>query len=196
MRKDILIKVNTKTSRVDLPTDVVGITGENIQGKLKFQLDEFIEGVGTLLIHQEYNGEEHEYFVEMEKGNGLYTLEIKNSLLKGWKVDLQLKITEPESEGHIPVFKSNKFFLKVEPAIEADTEIPDEYESWIDTANAKIAEMNTKISEADDKIAEVDDAITQLDEDVASGKFNGDSITNVEINENGELIITIDKVVE
>ena len=188
MRKDILIKVNTKTSRIDLPTDFIGITGENLQGKLKFQLDNFIDGVGVLLIHQEYESsslgeiENHDYFVELEKEDNLYTLDIKDSLLKGWKVDLQLKITEPENESGVPVFKSNKFFLKVEQTIAGDTEIPDEYPSWLDTANAKIIEMDEKIAE--------------LDEDVASGRFNGESVVDAQINENGELILTIDKVVE
>lgn len=200
MRKDILIKVDTKTSRVILPTDTMGITGENVQGKLMFELDEFIDGVATLLIHQEFNNEQHDYYVQMNKEDKLYTLEIKNSLLKGWKVDLQLKITEAEANDSIPVFKSNKFFLKVEPTIESNTIIPDEYPTWIETANATIAEMNNLMKTVDENVSgavkSVDDKLEELDEAVASGEFNGDSITNAYINENGELIVVIDKVVE
>lgn len=198
MRKDILIKVNTKTSRVDLPTDVVGITGENLQGKLIFQLDEFINGTADLLVHQEYDNTSYDGFIEMEREGNLYTLEIKNSLLKGWKIDLQLRITEAEKDTHIPVFKSNKFFLKVEPTLNDTGEIPDEYPSWIETANAKINEINELMESVDEDVTNalqsVDDKIDEVDTKVANGDFNGESVTNVEII-NGELIVTIDKVV-
>lgn len=167
--KDILIKIDTKTSRVTLPTDVLGITGENLQGKLKFQLSEWIEGQPLLLVHQEYDGETHDSYVEMniDEGNKIYYLEIKNSLLKGWKVDLQLQITEEDKGSGIPVFKSNMFYLKVEETLDASTTIPDEYPTWIETANEKIVEINEAITLANQTAVD-------LLEQAQSGAFDGE----------------------
>lgn len=170
--KNILVKVDTRTSKVDLTNTELGITGENLQGKIRFELSNFIDGQALLLVHQEYDEQEFDYFIEMEKVNNGYEIEIKNSLLKGWKVDLQLQITEPEVNGSIPVFKSNKFFLKVGEHIEASETIPDEYPTWLEEANAKIAEL--------DKVKE------QLLSDKENGVFNGKDGQDGKDGEKGE----------
>ena len=145
MRKDILITANSKTSMVHLPQSRLGINGENLQGNLilKFE-DEFVDGVAIIEIKR---GNE-KYYLSMTKDEDKYMLPILSSLLNiEGVIEFQIRITE--SGTNIPVWKSNIFFLKVEDAINATTEIPEEYPEWIDIANAKILEIDEAINEVD-----------------------------------------------
>jgi len=145
MRKDILITANSKTSMVNLPQSRLGINGENLQGNLilKFE-DEFIDGVAIIEIKR---GNE-KYYLSMTKDEDKYVLPILSSLLSvAGIINMEIRITE--AGNNIPVWKSNIFFLKVEEAINATTTIPEEYPTWIDTANAKILEIDEAINEVD-----------------------------------------------
>ena len=140
MRKDIIITANSKTSRVDLPTSRLGLNGENLQGNIivKFS-DEFVNGNAILEIQRD----DEKYYLTMQKENESYYLPILSSLLTNpTTIIMQVRITEGTSITDIPVWKSNKFYLKVEESINAEITIPEEYPEWIDIANAKLNEID------------------------------------------------------
>lgn len=147
MRKDIIITANSKTSRVDLPTSRLGLNGENLQGNIivKFS-DEFVNGNAILEIQRD----DEKYYLTMQKENESYYLPILSSLLTNpTTIIMQIRITEGTSITDIPVWKSNKFYLKVEESINAEITIPEEYPEWIDIANAKLNEIDESIQEVD-----------------------------------------------
>ena len=140
MRKDIIITANSKTSRVDLPTSRLGLNGENLQGNIivKFS-DEFVNGNAILEIQRD----DEKYYLTMQKENESYYLPILSSLLTNpTTIIMQIRITEGTSITDIPVWKSNKFYLKVEESINAEITIPEEYPEWIDIANAKLNQID------------------------------------------------------
>lgn len=140
IKKNIEVKINSKTRQVFFEDNFLGIKGENLQGYLVFKFqDEFVNGVATLKVEQEgnlYN------IYEVEKENDTYKVLIKSSLLKSPIIYMALSITESGSENEIPIFISNKFFMLVGDTIESTEEIPDEYNSWLDNANQKLAELD------------------------------------------------------
>ena len=140
IKKNIEVTINSKTRQVFFEDNFLGIKGENLQGYLVFKFqDEFVNGVATLKVEQEgnlYN------IYEVEKENDTYKVLIKSSLLKSPMIYMALSITESGSENEIPIFISNKFFMLVGDTIESTEEIPDEYNSWLDNANQKLAELD------------------------------------------------------
>lgn len=145
--KNVIVKIEAKTSQVFLNKKTLGINGENLQGEIIFEFtDEFVNGVAWLEV-QMPNGEKG--YLECTKNNDTYTLPILSSLLtEVGNIEMQLRITENEDANGIPVFKSNKFYLEVKEAINSITTIPEEYPTWIDTANAKINEINIAIEDS------------------------------------------------
>ena len=140
MKKDITVYVNSKTSMVDLHSSRLGISGENLQGNLivKFD-DEFVNGTAILEIQR--NNEK--YYLTMQKDNKSYYLPILSSLLTiPTTIIMQVRITEGTDAETIPIWKSNKFYLKVVDSIEAEMPIPEEYDEWIDIANEKLNEID------------------------------------------------------
>ena len=134
INKDINIKV-LSNSMIILDKTVLGISGENLQGKIIFNFEEFVDGVAWLEIEKE-NGEKG--YIQMTKENKTYTLEIKSSLLnQAGYIYMQLRITQDENVNGIPVFKSKKFYVEVLNAINATTTIEDDYPSIIDIVNTK-----------------------------------------------------------
>ena len=134
INKDINIKV-LSNSMIILDKAVLGISGENLQGKIIFNFEEFIDGVAWLEIEKE-NGEKG--YIQMTKENETYTLEIKSSLLnQAGYIYMQLRITQDENVNGIPVFKSKKFYVEVLNAINATATIEDDYPNIIDIVNTK-----------------------------------------------------------
>ena len=177
MRKDIIITANSKTSRVDLPTSRLGLNGENLQGNIivKFS-DEFVNGNAILEIQRD----DEKYYLTMQKENESYYLPILSSLLtKATTIIMQIRITEGTSITDIPVWKSNKFYLKVEESINAEITIPEEYPEWIDIANSKLNQIDNLDIDAEkidnittvtiekkdgtEKIVEINDGIDGVD---------------------------------
>ena len=72
---------------------------------------------------------------------------IKSSLLTTDRMTLQLVLTQTAQGEEIPVFKSNTFMVKVGESINAEEDIPEEYDAWIEIANEKIAEITEAIDE-------------------------------------------------
>lgn len=137
--KDVIIKIY-KDSSVYTENGTLGINYENIQGKLVFEfVDEFVDGTAYLEFERKFE----KGLIPMNKVGKTYEIEIKSSLLKEiGNIDLQLRITQDEVPNGIPVYKSKVFTLEVLDAINATSEIPDEYPEWIDLANEKIKEMD------------------------------------------------------
>lgn len=167
MRKDIEIKLNSKTSKVILPKEVIGVNGENLQGNIIFIFeDNFVNGTAKLDVL--INGEK-DYIMAIKKDNS-YIVPIKSSLLKSSYIDMQLVITESGED--IPIFKSNPFQFKVIDSINAEAEMPEEYPQWIEVANSKLADLDNVIEEVQ----------TKLD----NGEFKGDKGDPGEKGDTGE----------
>ena len=142
INKDINIKV-LSNSMIILDKTILGINGENLQGKIIFNFEKFVDGVAWLEIEKE-NGEKG--YIQMTKENETYTLEIKSSLLsQAGYIYMQLRITQDENVNGIAVFKSKKFYVEVLNAINATATIEDDYPNIIDIVNNKL--------EADDILA-------------------------------------------
>lgn len=137
--KDVIIKIY-KDSSVYAETSALGINYENLQGKLVFKfIDEFVDGIAYLEFERKFE----KGLIPMNKVGETYEIEIKSSLLKEMgNIDLQLRITQNDVPNGIPVYKSKVFTLEVLDAINATSEIPDDYPEWIDLANEKIKEMD------------------------------------------------------
>lgn len=132
--KDLKIKV-LSNSMIILDKAVLGISGENLQGKIIFNFEEFVDGVAWLEIEKE-TGEKG--YIQMTKENETYTLEIKSSLLSNsGYLYMQLRITQNENVNEIAVFKSNKFYVTVLEAINATSTIEDDYPNILDIVNTK-----------------------------------------------------------
>lgn len=160
MAKDIIVSVNAADGSVYTNARSLGINGENLGGQIivEFFNGEFVNGAARLDIQR---GNETGY-VEMTKNadTKTYRLEIKTSLLAVVGIiKMQVNITQTKKGEEAPVFKSKVFELNVEESIETSAVIPEEYPTWIQTANAKIAEMDALMDDMEQK--------------VESGYFNG-----------------------
>lgn len=153
------IKINNLTHKVIMKKEdrFIGIKGENKYETLKFTFeDEFLNGEGILEIQKPNSQKE---YIILEKEEDCYLLEIKNSLLTlEGEITMQLVVRLTDNK----VFKSVEFTMQVLKAIEATTEIPDEYETWDSTLAAKILEIDSKLEE-----------VTSLEEDLNSKVENG-----------------------
>lgn len=158
------ITINNLTKKVVMKKEdrFLGVKGENKYETLKFTFeDNFLDGEGILEIQKPNSQKE---YIILEKEEDCYLLEVKNSLLNfEGEIIMQLVVRMTDNR----VFKSVEFSMQVLKAIEATTEIPDEYETWDSTLAAKILEIDNKIDE-----------VTELEEDledkVESGYFKGD----------------------
>lgn len=145
---NVSLKISTRECIPD--NQFLGYEGENEVNKLIFKFeDEFFDGSGLLNVHK---GEQKGY-VTLKKVGETYELPVENSLLsqKG-DVRFQLSITSTEGK----VIKFDPFVMVVKDAIDTDAELPEEYPSWIDEANAKIAEMDKAIEDAEKLDARVE----------------------------------------
>lgn len=146
MKNNILINTATRNIKTK-DYDFLGVAGENDIEQLVFKLTAFIEGTAILEI-EKYNtsNEKEKYFITLEQQEESYVLDVKNSLLDVDKeIKMQLHITTENTE----VFKSKVFAMRVYEAINATETIPDEYSTWIDTANATIAQIKSLESEVE-----------------------------------------------
>lgn len=154
--ENIIAKIEKNTRKVYLSKSVIGNDGENLQEKLVFSFDSFVNGTARL----ELNRNNTQSYIMLTKVDNTYELPIRSLITKVGKLDLQLVITEGTNENEIPVFKSNVFFVIVNPSINAEVEEEEEYPQWIDVANTKLNE--------------IDEALDDLQDKVDSGYFKGD----------------------
>lgn len=145
---NVSLKISTRECVPD--NRFLGYEGENEVNKLIFKFEDgFFEGAGLLNVQR---GEQKGY-VSLDKVGETYELVVKNSLLsqKG-DIIFQLSITSTAGE----VIKFNPFAMTVKDAIDTDVEMPEEYPSWIDEANMKLAEMDEAIEDASKLSAKVE----------------------------------------
>lgn len=132
--KDKVIKV-ADNSMIYFDDKVLGIDGENLQGKIIFYFENFKNGVAWLEFEKEDGTKK---YIPMDKVNETYEVEIKPSLLSDTSIIyLQLRITEDENENGIPVFKSKKFYMNILGSINATSTIEEDYPDILDVLNDK-----------------------------------------------------------
>ena len=149
--KDIVLSISNRTRAVTLNSDVLGVVGENLQGRFYIDFNgEFIDGACFLLCEMP-NGESGYIAMEKDTRKKVYFAPIKSSLLTvAGYISLQVKITKASVDDEIPIFKSQVFKMTVESAVEVQAVIPDTYPDWEAVANAKLAEMDKAISDLED----------------------------------------------
>ena len=147
MRKDININLDVMKSNSSENEYNVGIHGENLQGNIVFELSEKVEGIGYLQIQK--NDEIENILMSNDEYYTKYYVPIKSALLDAENFRFQLRITEPENENGIPVFLSPIYIAYVGEDIGNIVE-PEEYPTWLDTANSKIMEINEAIGKVSD----------------------------------------------
>ena len=140
---DLIIKIEKATRKVELEQIYIGNDHENLQENLVFQFDEFVEGQGRL--EYEINGIKN--YIILTKENETYTTPVQNVITiyqsdTMGKIKFQLVVTEGTLVENVPVFKSNIFYLKCRPSINAVSQAPEGYDLWIEQANAILNEMD------------------------------------------------------
>ena len=168
---DLIINVEKKTRKVTLKQVYLGNDHENLQENLIFQFDEFVNGQARL--EYEINGQKN--YIILTKEEDTYTIPVQNVITiyqeeTEGNINFQLVVTEGTDEENVPVFKSNIFYLRCRPSINAVGEAPEGYDLWIEQANAKLNLIDETIATANQKIGLIDDAITatnNLDLDVS-----------------------------
>lgn len=139
IQNNILINTETRALK-NRDYDFLGVAGENEIEQLVFKLTAFIDGIGIIEIQKD----DEKFFIELDKQEETYVLNVKNSLLSDVEeVSMQLHITTENTE----IFKSKIFTMKVYEQIHATETIPDEYPEWIDTANAMLQHVVTVCEE-------------------------------------------------
>lgn len=161
IKKNINIKINIETRMVFFNDGFLGLDGENLQGNIVFSFDKFVEGTARVEVIQN----KKRYVInEVERIDNTYVMPIKSSLLNGKYITMQLVITE-DGEG-IPVFKSKEFMLTIAQSINAEETIPEQYDSWLEVANAKLAQIQGAIDNANVTAQDIKDKAD-------AGYFNG-----------------------
>lgn len=167
-KNDVKIKVNTENRQVYFNDNFLGVNAENLQSDLIFEFDgEFVNG--SPRVEVELDGSKY-IITEISKVGNTYVMPIKSSLLTTTQIYMQLVITE-SGDSEIPIFKSRRFYLIVEESINASTELPDEYEQWIDIANTKLNQVDNLNIEMQDSVV----TITRKDGTQYSENVKGDS---------------------
>lgn len=131
--RDVIIEARTDGYEIDKSNKILGISSENLQGKIIFKPEPFISGVCRMYIADKGS-------ILLDKEDDCYTLPIRSSLLKE-DFNFCFKITQPETDKGIPIFATKILELQVLETIEDDTEIPEQYPTWIETFDSKIAQM-------------------------------------------------------
>ena len=116
----------------------IGNEQQNLQNKLKFEFeDEVVEGQAWL----EFEIDGVKKYTLMEKYENGYQIDIKDSLLTGNQVSVDLKITQDEEPEGVPVFITNIVTFDVEDTINAKQEELEEYETISFAINNGYLEM-------------------------------------------------------
>lgn len=165
--EDIMIIINKQSRMVqNISKKTIGNDGENLQENLVFSFsDEFVDGTARLELTMP---DDTNSYVMLTKTNETYQIPVRSLLTKTGKIYMQLVITEGTNQNDIPIFKSNRFFVKVNESINAETLAEEDYPDFIDIASAKLNEM--------DELMEAAEGI-DLDID-KSGHITTVSITN------------------
>lgn len=154
---DLIVNIEKRTRKVELEQHYIGNDHENLQEKLIFKFDEFVNGQARL----EYEINDTKNYIILTKEGETYTIPVQNVITiyqedtKGI-INFQLVVTEGTDDEQVPVFKSNIFYLRCRPSINAVTEAPEGYDLWIEQANAKLNQMDN----LDIDVSKVEDTAT------------------------------------
>lgn len=144
--------VQTRTSK---PTSkLLGFENDNMSNNIYIFVTPNISGVGTLYVSRKSGTGKVQLEYVKDK---YYVLPVKKSLLtQVGMIEMQLEITT--SSGSI--YNFDKFTLEVKDNIKSDKTIEEEYPTWIELANAKLAEVNEAIENANSVSAKVEQTET------------------------------------
>ena len=159
---DLIIKIEKQTRKVELNQIYLGNDHENLQENLIFTFDEFVDGQARL----EYEINDTKNYIILTKEGETYTTPVKDVITiyqeeTVGKIKIQLVITQGTNEEEIPVFKSNIFYLRCRPSINAVNEAPEGYELWIEQANEKLNEFSEAIEDITEALEDVNTAIEE-----------------------------------
>lgn len=117
---DIIISVNNRKRSVTVKPQIIGVEGENLQGKFIVDFEDgFIDGNAVLDIKV---GNDKGY-VKLNKVDGTYQGDIVSPVTRiAGKVLMQVKVTQPATTAGTPIFKSAIFGAIVDDSINATTE--------------------------------------------------------------------------
>lgn len=170
--RNINILIN-EDHTVSFENDYAGLNKENLQGNIIFSFKNFIQGQARVeIVIDNQDG-----YIELEQVGETYVLPIKSSLLTGNDILMQLVIDEPVVDEEYPVWKSETFMLKVGYSINATTEMPDDYPTWIEILDG----LRTQVENATVKALNVNISSEQL----------SDGVKVITTNQDGEQTITI-----
>lgn len=138
----VKISLNTVTRECVADSTFLGFEGENQANVLDFSFsDKFVDGTAVLNIKR---GKDTG-FVSVDKVGSGYQLPVKSSLLSQvGEVTFQFVITTVDGA----IMKFDPFVMTVEDAIDTDVPLPEEYPSWVEMANFKLAEVDAAIEQA------------------------------------------------
>ena len=178
------ITLNTKTRNCIANTTFLGYEGENNANKLIFTFDDlYVDGFAQINIKR---GNDKGY-VNLTKVEETYELEVKSSLVSQiGDVTFQLQITKADGT----IYKYDAFVMTVKDAIDTDTPMPEDYPSWIEEANIKLAEIDEATAKANNTLEEL---ITAKENGEFNGKDGYSPSAKVEPTENGVKITITDK---
>lgn len=130
---------------VSFDNDYAGLNKENLQGNIVFNFKNFVDGEARaeVIIDNE------DGYILLDKVGETYTMPIKSSLLTSDFIIMQLVIDQPQQGEEYPVWKSETFTLKVGYSINATSQIPDDYPSWIEVLNGLINDTQAAITQAE-----------------------------------------------
>ena len=167
-KKDIEVKINSKTRQVFFDDNFLGLNGENLQGNIIFSFvdSSFVDGMAILEIEQD--GKKY-YIMPLDKEEETYKIVVKSSLLTTPQILMQLVIVEDETSLGSPKFKSKTFHMNVYESINATETIPDQYPS-----------LEGLIKEALEIIVKDGDGYKFLSDDGTYREIQGAGTTNYE----------------
>ena len=139
--KDLIITINSSTRKVKLNKDFIGLCAENLQGNIIVDFeDEFVDGFACLEVV--INKESFVISMERNLDDKIYLTPIKSNLLKtACNITCQVKITQSAVGTEVPVFRSEKFTLPCKESVCAETELPEDPQSWQEMIESKIADI-------------------------------------------------------
>lgn len=199
MRKDITIQVNSENNQVLRSNDCLGISTENLQGKIIFKPEPFVDGICRMYVNNKGS-------ILMQKEEGCYTLDILSSLLTETGLDVCFKITEAETEEGTPIFATKIMHFKVLDTIDTSGEIPEEYPTWeqvLDSKIAELTELEETVEEAEQsrnqrvnqEIERLENIVIDYDEDIQELQESVETNTN-DINDIKQEITLLSLVTE
>lgn len=178
--RNINILIN-EDHTVSFDNDYAGLNKENLQGNIVFNFKNFVDGEARAeVIIDNQDG-----YILLNKVGETYTMPIKSSLLTSDFIIMQLVIDQPQQGEEYPVWKSETFTLKVGYSINATSQIPDDYPSWIEVLEDLKSEVETAVEQAENVNIESE----QLDDGVkviTTDKYGNETTTIVPQGPQGE----------